>query len=70
MKIFLINFIKLIINNIRFLLGPKGSCKFIVTCSEYAEIQFKTKSFFKAFYYIIKRLIKCTPFSKTCPLED
>ena len=39
-------------------------CKFIPTCSNYAIIVLNNWNIFKATYLIIKRIIRCNPFSK------
>lgn len=39
-------------------------CKYIPTCSEYALIALERYNIFKALFLIIKRLLKCNPFSK------
>ncbi len=40
------------------------SCKFTPTCSEYALIALERYNIFKASYLIIKRILRCNPFSK------
>ena len=39
-------------------------CKYIPTCSNYALIVLNDFNIFKACFLIIKRIIKCNPFSK------
>jgi hypothetical protein len=39
-------------------------CRFHPSCSEYAIDAIQKKSFFKALFLIIKRLLRCHPFSK------
>ena len=45
---------------LRPLLG--SSCRFYPSCSDYAQEALREKSFFKALYLIVKRLLKCNPF--------
>jgi len=42
---------------------PHGVCKYIPSCSEYAKESFTQTNFFNAIYLIIKRLIRCNPYS-------
>lgn len=49
---------------IRPLLGP-ASCKFAISCGEFALTELKEKPFLKAFWSICKRLFSCNPFNKT-----
>lgn len=53
-----------LIFGLRPLFGPQGTCRFPITCTQYAEEQFKEKSFLIAILYIIKRVIYCNPFFK------
>lgn len=39
-------------------------CKFTPTCSEYAIIALKKYGFIKGSYLMIKRILRCNPFSK------
>lgn len=39
-------------------------CRFYPSCSNYAIEALEKKNIFKAFYLIIKRILKCHPFSK------
>lgn len=43
------------------MIGPK--CRFYPTCSNYALIALKKHNIVKALYLIIKRIVKCNPFS-------
>ncbi len=43
------------------LLGP--SCRYYPSCSSYGIEAIETFGFFKGFYLLIKRLLKCHPFS-------
>lgn len=53
-----------IISTIRPVLGPKGCCKYLTTCTEFADIQFKTQPFHLAVWLIFKRVLACNPFNK------
>ncbi|MEZ5315380.1 MAG: membrane protein insertion efficiency factor YidD [Chlamydiales bacterium] len=57
--IFLIHIYRLLISP---LLGP--SCRFVPSCSEYAQDALKKHPLFKACWLICKRLIKCGPWNK------
>ena len=39
-------------------------CKYIPSCSNYAIVAYQRFNFFKATYLMIKRILKCNPFSK------
>ena len=39
-------------------------CKYIPSCSNYAILAYQRFNFFKATYLMIKRILKCNPFSK------
>ena len=39
-------------------------CKFYPTCSEYAIQAYNKYGFFKGSFLVIKRILKCNPFSK------
>jgi uncharacterized protein len=45
------------------LLIPKGSCRYYPSCSEYAREAILTMPLPTAIAIIVKRLLKCTPFS-------
>ena len=64
-KNILIKAIMFLILGIRPILGPPNCCKYIVTCTEYAEIQLKSKPFLQAIWLIIKRVFTCFPFVKS-----
>ncbi len=53
-----------IIIGLRPLFGSYGSCRFAVTCSEYAILQLKTERIHIALFNITKRLCMCSPFYK------
>lgn len=57
--IFFIKLYKLFISPV---LG--NNCKFYPSCSEYAIEALSKKSFFKSVFLILKRLIRCNPWSK------
>ena len=38
-------------------------CRYMPTCSEYAEEAFCKHNFFMAFYLTIRRILRCSPFS-------
>ena len=40
-----------------------ATCRYYPTCSEYSLWQFKHNNFFKAFFAMIVRILKCNPFS-------
>lgn len=40
-----------------------GRCRFYPSCSHYAVECFKKFNFFRAFYYTLKRVVKCSPFN-------
>ncbi|MFA6118480.1 MAG: membrane protein insertion efficiency factor YidD [Parachlamydiales bacterium] len=42
----------------------KHRCRFTPTCSEYALQAFQKYSILKAFFLIIKRIVRCNPFCK------
>ncbi|TET05816.1 membrane protein insertion efficiency factor YidD [Candidatus Dependentiae bacterium] len=46
---------------LRPLLGP-ACCKFTISCTQYAILQLKEKSFLPALWTILKRLLSCNPF--------
>ena len=39
-------------------------CKYYPTCSEYAIQAYNKYGFFKGSFLVIKRILKCNPFSK------
>ena len=43
---------------------PHGSCKYQPNCTLYAQEALKKLPFHKAFYVIIKRILRCNPLSK------
>jgi putative membrane protein insertion efficiency factor len=45
------------------LLIPKGTCRYYPSCSEYAREAILTRSLPTAITIIVKRVLKCTPFS-------
>lgn len=40
------------------------NCKYYPTCSEYTKQAIEKYGVFKGFFYGLKRIIKCNPFSK------
>ena len=54
---FVIRFVKTI------LIIPRGTCRYYPSCSEYAKEAIETLPFFIAIYLIVKRILKCNPFS-------
>lgn len=40
------------------------TCKFYPTCSNYARQAYEKYNFFKATFLVIKRILRCNPFSK------
>lgn len=45
-------------------LFPTHCCKYSPTCSEYAREAFKQYPFIKAFFLMVKRILRCHPFAK------
>lgn len=43
---------------------PNGFCKYHPTCSEYAAQAIDKKGLLKGSWLILKRLLRCNPFSK------
>lgn len=39
-------------------------CRYYPTCSEYSRQAIEKYGFLKGFFYSIKRILKCNPFSK------
>jgi putative membrane protein insertion efficiency factor len=56
--IFLIKIYQYIISP---LLGPR--CRYYPSCSNYAVEALQVHGFFKGFYYSVRRLLRCHPFS-------
>lgn len=46
------------------------SCKFIPTCSNYMIESLETYGLLKGLYLVIKRLLKCNPFTKKQYIYD
>ncbi|MDR2603350.1 MAG: membrane protein insertion efficiency factor YidD [Puniceicoccales bacterium] len=46
------------------LLGPSARCRFYPTCSSFAQSMFKRYTFRKAFYFSMRRILRCNPFWK------
>lgn len=55
-----------VIQGYRWLISPvlPSSCRFYPTCSEYALESLKKHSFLLSLWLIVKRLLRCHPFSK------
>ncbi|MFN7182331.1 MAG: membrane protein insertion efficiency factor YidD [Planctomycetota bacterium] len=63
-KGFILNIIKNLYRSIRIIIfGNNYYCNYIPSCSEYAFNMLEKENFFKAIYYILKRLINCHPFA-------
>lgn len=60
--IFLINLYKKYISNIFHHFGVE--CKYYPTCSEYAKQAVEKYGALKGMFLVIKRILKCNPFSK------
>ena len=62
--IFLNKFALFLIRTYKFFLSPYSSycCRFYPSCADYAVLALKRYNFFKAFFLIFKRLLKCNPF--------
>ena len=43
---------------------PQGSCRFIPSCTQYAEQALEAFPLYKAIILILKRVLRCHPFSK------
>jgi hypothetical protein len=43
---------------------PRGCCRYYPSCSEYAAEAIETMSIGKAVPHIVKRVLKCHPFSR------
>ncbi|MBT3456333.1 membrane protein insertion efficiency factor YidD [bacterium] len=54
-----------IILGVRPFLGPTYTCRFVVSCTDYAIDQLETEPIFSAIWNILKRLCMCNPFYKT-----
>lgn len=39
-------------------------CKYVPSCSNYALLAYQRFNFVKATYLVVKRILKCNPFSK------
>ncbi|MDR2628728.1 MAG: membrane protein insertion efficiency factor YidD [Puniceicoccales bacterium] len=46
------------------LLGPSARCRFFPTCSSFAQSMFRRYAFWKAFYFSMRRILRCNPFWK------
>ncbi|MDR2776722.1 MAG: membrane protein insertion efficiency factor YidD [Puniceicoccales bacterium] len=46
------------------LLGPSARCRFYPTCSSFAQSMFRRYTFRKAFYFSMRRILRCNPFWK------
>jgi uncharacterized protein len=44
------------------LVVPHGTCRFYPSCSRYAEEALATLPLHLAFFYIVRRVLKCNPF--------
>ena len=62
MNIFTYSLIKLI-QMYKFIFSPLlgHSCRYLPTCSDYSIDALKTHGFFKALFYILKRILSCNP---------
>ncbi|MDR1366906.1 MAG: membrane protein insertion efficiency factor YidD [Puniceicoccales bacterium] len=47
-----------------FLFGPHCRCRFLPTCSQFAVRVLQKYHYSQAFYFIIRRIIKCHPFHR------
>ena len=65
MKQIMINIIKIYKKHFSIYFEKAGiRCKFYPTCSEYAIQAYNKYGFFKGSFLVIKRILKCNPFSK------
>jgi len=65
MKKIMINIIKIYKKHFSIYFEKSGiRCKYHPTCSEYAIQAYKKYGFFKGSFLVIKRILKCNPFSK------
>ena len=59
-RIFVLRLISIYRKYLSPLLPP--TCRFYPSCADYAVLALKKYNFFKAFFLIFKRLLKCNPF--------
>lgn len=52
-----------LITTLRPLLGPRGACRYKLTCTKYARLMLQDFPLYKAIPLIIKRVISCNPLS-------
>ena len=65
MKQIMINIIKIYKKHFSIYFEKAGiRCKFYPTCSKYAIQAYNKYGFFKGSFLVIKRILKCNPFSK------
>jgi putative component of membrane protein insertase Oxa1/YidC/SpoIIIJ protein YidD len=60
-KKFLIKIIYFLIQAIRPLLGPRGTCIYPVTCTNYSKYMLKSKPLYISIPLIILRVLSCNP---------
>ncbi|MDR1528075.1 MAG: membrane protein insertion efficiency factor YidD [Puniceicoccales bacterium] len=46
------------------LLGPSARCRFYPTCSSFAQLMLRRYTFRRAFYFSVRRILRCNPFWK------
>ncbi|MDR1233072.1 MAG: membrane protein insertion efficiency factor YidD [Puniceicoccales bacterium] len=46
------------------LFGTSARCRFYPTCSSFAQSMFRRYTFWKAFYFSMRRILRCNPFWK------
>jgi len=58
----LIQFYQLFLSPLKYVLfGPNAGCRYQPTCSNYAVQCFQEMPFWKAFYYSVRRILRCHP---------
>ena len=63
----------IVVQNLKILFQiPRGCCRFTPTCSEFAKEAITKLPITKAFFIIVKRILKCHPFHAGGydPVED
>ncbi|MBU4269534.1 membrane protein insertion efficiency factor YidD [Candidatus Dependentiae bacterium] len=61
LKDLFIKIIFLFIRSLRPLLGPRGTCIYPVTCTNYSKYMLKSKPFYISIPLIILRVLSCNP---------
>jgi uncharacterized protein len=61
-ELFFLSFIIMVTKAV--LIVPAGTCKFTPSCTEYAKEAVQTLPLHKAMILIVKRLLRCNPFTR------